>query len=81
MNWAFDLNELREIVVFVWQFFVNHELQIAIMGALHLETECFRRFISGGGVLFSLASGHGLELLPQKTPSLLLNALQWNLVT
>ena len=77
----FDLDELREIVVCVWQFFVDHELQIAITGALHLETECFWHFVSGRGVLFSLASGLGLELLPQKTLSLLLNALQWNLVT
>ena len=63
----FDLNELREIVVCVWQFFADHELQIAITGALHLETECFWHFVSGGGVLISLASGLGLELLPQKT--------------
>ena len=68
----FDLNELREIVVCVWQFFVDHELQIGVTGALHLETECFWHFVSGEGVLFSLASGLGLELLPQKTLSLLL---------
>ena len=63
----FDLNEVRKIVVCVWQFFVDHELQIAITGAFHLETECFWHFVSGGGVLFSLASGLGLELLPQNT--------------
>ena len=73
-------DELREIVVCVWQFFVDHELRAAIMEALHLETECFWHFVSGGGVLFSLAGGPGLELLPQNTLSLLLNALQWNLV-
>ena len=39
----------------------------AITEALHPETECFWHFVSGGGVLFSLASGLGLELLPQKT--------------
>ena len=31
------------------------------------KTECFWHFVSGGGVLFSLASSLGLELLPQKT--------------
>ena len=51
------------------------------MEALHLETECFWHFVSGRKVLFSLASGLGLELLPQKTLSLPLNALQWNVVT
>ena len=60
-------------------FFVDDELRIAITGARHLETECFWHFVSGGGVLFSLASSLGL--LPPKTLSLLLNALQWNLVT
>ena len=74
----FDLKELRKIVVCVWKFFVDHELRPE---ALHLETECFRHFMSGGGVLFSLASGLGLELLPQKTLSLLSNVLQWNLIT
>ena len=29
--------------------------------------ECLSHFVSGGGVLFSLASSLGLELLPQKT--------------
>ena len=32
--------------------------------------ECLWHFVSGGGVLFSLASSLGLELLPQKTLSL-----------
>ena len=64
----FDLNELRESCLF-FAVFVDHELPIAIMGALHLETECFCHFVSGGGVLFSLASGLGPELLPQKTLS------------
>ena len=77
----FDLGELRAIVVCVWQFFVDNKLGAAIAEALHLETECFWHFVSGGGVLFSLASGLGLELLPQKTLSLLLNVLEWNLVT
>ena len=63
----FDLNELREIVVRVWQFFVDHELWAATMTALHMETECFWHFVSGGGNLFSSAGGLGLELLPQKT--------------
>ena len=31
----FDLNELRETVVYVWQFFVDHELQIVIMRRLY----------------------------------------------
>ena len=61
--------------------FVDHELQIPITGALYLETESFWHFVSGEGVLFSLASVLGLVLLPQKILSLLLNALQWNLVT
>ena len=50
------------------------------METFHLKIECFRRFVSVGGVLFSLASGLGLELLLQKTLSLLPNALQWNFV-
>ena len=31
----FDLNELRETVVYVWQFFVDHELQIVITRRLY----------------------------------------------
>ena len=56
----FDLYEPREVVVCVWQFFVDHELRAAVTEALHLETKCFWHFVSGGGVLFSLASGLGL---------------------
>ena len=41
---------------------MDHELRAAITEALHLETECFWHFVSGGGVLFSLASGLGLEI-------------------
>ena len=73
----FDIYELKEIVVCVWQYFVDHGLRDGIVEALHLETECTWHFVSGGGVLFYLANGLSLEFLPQITP----NALQWNLVT
>ena len=50
---------------------MDHELRAAITEALDLKTECFWHFVSGGGIVFSLASGLGLELLPQKTISAL----------
>ena len=72
----FGLHELKETVVCGWQFFVDHRLRAGIVEALHLETEYFWRFVSDGGVLFFLASGLGLELLPQKALFLIPNGLQ-----
>ena len=76
----FDLNELNEIVVCGWQFFVDCGFWAGMVEDLHLETEYFWLFVSGGRILFSLAIGLGLELLPQKTLFLLSNTHQWTLV-
>ena len=39
-----NLNELKEIVVCAWQFFVDQGLRAGIVEALYLETECFWHF-------------------------------------